>query len=167
MTYAITGLDAPNVPSVPAFLLAVLLASLPVAAGSQSVPAAAAERELLTAEAQLAAALSSVDVDQLARIWADEFVSTMADGHVTSGKRRLAALRAKKPEAGVLVISKNENVDVHAYGDWAVVLVTSSWVADGKKVGEPYQATHVWAKRDGVWSLVAAHISQVKSESSI
>jgi ketosteroid isomerase-like protein len=147
-------------------LLAVVLAVLPAAAGSQSSPVAAADAELRTAESQLAAALSSVDVDKLSRIWADDFVSTMADGRVTSGQRRLASLRAKRPEAGVLVISKNENVDVHAYGDWAVVLVTSSWVADGKKVGEPYQATHVWAKRDGVWRLVAAHISQVKSEIS-
>jgi ketosteroid isomerase-like protein len=144
-----------------AVLCACLLTGLPTGTTAQTAPLAAADQELRAAESQLTAALSSVDVDQLGRIWADDFVSTMADGHVVSGKSRLAALRAKKPEAGKLVISSNEQVDVRAYGDWAVVLVRSSWIADGKRVGDPYQATHVWAKREGVWRLVAAHISQV------
>jgi len=34
--------------------------------------------------------------------------------------------------------------------------------ADGKRVGEPYQATHIWEKRECQWRLVAAHISEVK-----
>jgi ketosteroid isomerase-like protein len=144
-----------------AVFCAGLLAALPIRTTAQSAPSAAADQELRAAESQLTAALSSVDVDELGRIWADDFVSTMADGHVISGKSRLASLRAKKPEAGKLVISSNEQVDVRGYGDWAVVLVRSSWLADGKRVGEPYQATHVWAKREGVWRLVAAHISQV------
>jgi hypothetical protein len=79
--------------------LALLMFSLvplcPAQAQSQTV--AKAELELRAAEAQLAAALSSVDLDQLSRLWADDFVSTMADGRVTSGKKRLEALRAKKP----------------------------------------------------------------------
>lgn len=85
----------------------------------------------------------------------------MADGHVISGNERLASLRAKKPESGVLLINSNAAVDVRVYGDWAIVLVTSSWLAAGKQVGAPYQATHVWAKRDGACRLVAAHISPV------
>jgi ketosteroid isomerase-like protein len=135
------------------------LTALPLAAGAAA--ASGAEQELRAAEVQLATALSSVDVKQLSRLWADDFVSTMADGHVISGNNRLAALRAKKPESGTLLISSNAAVDVRAYGDWAVVLVTSSWLAAGKQVGAPYQATHVWAKREGRWRLVAAHISAV------
>ena len=131
-------------------------------AQAQSHNAADAELELRAAEAKLAAALSSVDLDQLSQLWADDFVSTMADGRVTSGKKRLEALRAKKPDASSRVTNQNQQVDVRVEGDWALVLVTSSWVESGKQLGSPYQATHVWAKRQGRWRLVAAHISEVK-----
>jgi ketosteroid isomerase-like protein len=144
--------------------LAVLMFTIlsPRPAHAQPQNAANTERELRAAEAQLASALSSVDVDQLSRLWADDFVSTMADGRVTTGKKRLEALRAKKPDASSGLINENQQVDVHIEGDWALVLVTSSWVESGKRLGSPYQATHVWAKRNGQWRLIAAHISQVK-----
>jgi ketosteroid isomerase-like protein len=97
-------------------------------------------------ESQLAQALSSVDVDQLARLWADDFVSTMVGGHVVTREKRLESLRKQRPDGTSLLIGSNERVDVRVYGDWAVVLVTSSWLADGKQVGDPYQATHVWGR---------------------
>jgi uncharacterized protein (TIGR02246 family) len=125
-------------------------------------PSSAIDRQLRTLEAELATALSMVDVDKLSQLWADDFVSTMADGHVTTGKARLTALRAKQPDAASQVTNENQKIEVQAHGDWAVVLVTSSWIAAGKPVGDPYQATHVWAKRDGRWRLIAAHISEVK-----
>jgi ketosteroid isomerase-like protein len=125
-------------------------------------PSSAIDRQLRTLEAQLATALSLVDVDKLSQLWADDFVSTMADGHVITGKARLTALRAKKPDAASQVTNENQKIEVQAHGDWAVVLVTSSWLAAGKPVGDPYQATHVWAKRDGRWKLIVAHISEVK-----
>jgi ketosteroid isomerase-like protein len=124
-------------------------------------PGSLAEQELRAVEAQLEQALSSVDVDRLTSLWADDFVSTMADGHVVSREKRLRALRAQKPDSSSSLIGRNERVDVRVYGDWAVVLVTSSWLSNGKRVGDPYQATHVWAKRAGRWRLVAAHISEV------
>jgi uncharacterized protein (TIGR02246 family) len=148
----------------PSLGLALLMFSLwlPCASPAQPHKPADAEQQLRAAEAQLAAALSSVDVDQLSRLWADDFVSTMADGRVTSGKKRLEALRARKPDASSQVTNENQQVDVRVEGDWALVLVTSSWVESGKRLGAPYQATHVWAKRDGRWRLIAAHISEVK-----
>jgi len=144
--------------------LALLMFSLtlPRPAQAQSQNDTDAERELRAAEAQLASALSSVDVDQLSRLWADDFVSTMADGRVTTGKKRLEGFRAKKPDASSRVTSENQQVDVRVQGDWALVLVTSFWVESGKRLGSPYQATHVWAKRNGRWRLIAAHISEVR-----
>jgi ketosteroid isomerase-like protein len=125
-------------------------------------PGSDIDRQLRTVEAELATALSLVDVDKLSQLWADDFVSTMADGHVTTGKARLKALRAKKPDAASQVTNENQKIEIQAHGDWAVVLVTSSWIAAGKPVGDPYQATHVWAKRNGRWRLIVAHISEVK-----
>jgi ketosteroid isomerase-like protein len=124
--------------------------------------AQAIDHELRNVEAQLSAALSRPDVDLLSSLWADDFVSTMADGHVVSRERRLASLSGKAPDGGGEVTSTNDRIDVRAYGDWAVVLVTSSWHVDGKLVGDSYQATHVWAKRKGAWRLIAAHISSIK-----
>jgi ketosteroid isomerase-like protein len=150
-----------RLPGAPCFVtLALLLfGSTSLRAGDST---SAADQQLRTLEADLAAALSAVDVDRLSQLWADDFVSTMADGHVTTGKARLTALRAKKPDAASQVTNENQKIEVHAHGDWALVLVTSSWVAAGNPVGEPYQATHVWAKRDGRWRLIAAHISEVR-----
>jgi uncharacterized protein (TIGR02246 family) len=144
--------------------LALLMLSLLPLRPAQAEPlkTADAEQQLRAAEAELAAALSSVDIEHLSRLWADDFVSTMADGRVISGKKRLEALRARKPDASSRAINENQQVDVRVEGDWALVLVTSSWVEAGKRLGAPYQATHVWAKRDGRWRLIAAHISEVK-----
>jgi ketosteroid isomerase-like protein len=139
-----------------------VLLALPADAETQVARDSVADQEVRAVESQLSLALSSVDVDQLSRLWADDFVSTMDDGHIVSREKRLASLRAQKPDGGSHLVGSNEHVEVRVYGDWAVVLVTSSWLADGKRVGEPYQATHVWAKREGRWRLVAAHISQVR-----
>jgi ketosteroid isomerase-like protein len=146
------------------FMTAVALGALIAvnARADSSVAPGAAEQEVRAAEAQLAGALSSVDVDQLARLWADDFVSTMVGGRVVSREKRLASLRSQKPDAASSLVGTNERVDVRLYGDCAVVLVTSSWLSNGKRVGDPYQATHVWAKQAGRWRLVAAHISEVK-----
>jgi ketosteroid isomerase-like protein len=148
---------------VPSIVVAVLIvnAFLTASADTAATPRSLAEQELRTVEAQLAQALSSVNVDQLARLWADDFVSTMVGGHVVSREKRLASLRAQKPDSASSLIGTNERVDVRMYGDWAVVLVTSSWLSNGKRVGDPYQATHVWAKQMGRWRLVAAHISEI------
>ena len=129
---------------------------------AQGASRVSAEQEIRAAEAQLAVALSNVDVDALSRLWADDFVSTMADGRVTTGKKRLESLRAQKPDANSRVTNENQRVDVHVQDEWAFALVSSSWVASGKPVGSPYQATHIWAKRNGQWRLIAAHISEVK-----
>lgn len=144
-----------------AVVIASTLCAVSASADATATPASLAEQELRAVEAQLAQALSSVDVDQLARLWADDFVSTMVDGRVTTREKRLASLRAQKPDSATSLTGTNEQVDVRVYGDWAVVLVTSSWLSNGKRVGDPYQATHVWAKRGGRWRLVAAHISEV------
>jgi ketosteroid isomerase-like protein len=139
-----------------------VMSALPADADTQVARDSVAYQELRAAESRLSLALSSADADQLSRLWADDFVSTMDDGHIVSREKRLASLRAQKPDGGSHLVGSNEYVEVRVYGDCAVVLVTSSWLADDKRVGEPYQATHVWAKRGGRWRLVAAHISQVK-----
>ena len=76
------------------FLAAAVLTVNAFCAASASAdtavrPESLAEQELRAVEAQLAQALSSVDVDQLARLWADDFVSTMVGGTSCPGKNVL------------------------------------------------------------------------------
>jgi ketosteroid isomerase-like protein len=158
-----TRVGAPGRFLVVAVLVVNAFCAVSASADTPVTPGSLAEQQLRAVEAQLAQALSSVDVDQLARLWADDFVSTMVGGKVVSREKRLASLRGEKPDSGSSLIGTNERVDVRVYGDWAVVLVTSSWLSNGKRVGDPYQATRVWARRGGRWRLVAAHISEVHS----
>jgi ketosteroid isomerase-like protein len=156
-------MNAPALNTCRTWIFALLAIGLaPCAVGADSDPSRAAEQEIRSAEDQLVVALSKVDVEALSRLWADDFVSTMADGRVTMGKKRLESLRSRKPDANSSVTNKNQRVDVNVQGEWAVVLVTSVWMSAGQAVGAPYQATHVWAKRNGRWRLIAAHISEVK-----
>jgi ketosteroid isomerase-like protein len=162
MKNASSRLLARGRPLALAVLTINVMSALPADADTQVARNSVADQELRAAESQLSSALSSADTDQLSLLWADDFVTTMEDGHIVSRQKRLASLRAQKPDGGSPLVGSNEHVEVRVYDDWAVILVTSSWLANDKRVGEPYQATHVWAKREGRWRLVAAHISQVK-----
>ena len=118
-----------------------------------------ARRDVMAAEDRLADALAHADANRLGRIWAEDFISTMADGGVTTRQARLKSLR--HPDGAPQLTNRNLNVVVRPYGDMAIALVTSVWTDGVKTLGQPYQATHVWARRKGQWRLVAAHISEV------
>jgi ketosteroid isomerase-like protein len=149
-----------------AALVGALAVSTFALAESPAASRAEAQRVLQLQEERLTDALARRDIKQLERLWADDFVSTMTDGRATTRDQRFAALRAEKPGETPALSAKNERIEVHAYGEWAVVLVTSVWRMGGKTVGSPYQATHVWARQKGEWRLVAAHISQLQCPSS-
>lgn len=117
--------------------------------------------EILAREDQLSAALAASDIEKLRQIWTEDFVSTMTDGNVTTAAKRLDALARKAAVAKTKLTNQNDKVDVRPFGDFAVALVTSTWRQDGTAVGAPYQATHVWVKRQHNWRLLAAHISEV------
>jgi ketosteroid isomerase-like protein len=145
-----------------AALIGALAVSAFAHAESPAASRAAAEHDLQLQEERLTDALARRDIKQLERLWADDFVSTMTDGRATTREQRFAALRAEKPGDAAALTAKNERIEVRAYGKWAVVLVTSVWQMGGKTVGNPYQATHVWARQKGQWRLVAAHISRLE-----
>ena len=146
-------------------LAALLVAATLPSQALAATPQARSVSELTQLEERLSAALAAVDTARLRQLWAEDFVSTMADGRVTTGRNRLASLeRQPRPPASHLS-NRNDKVEVHDFGTYAVVLVTSTWVEAGQPVGEPYQATHVWAKRHGHWRLIVAHISEVTPRS--
>jgi ketosteroid isomerase-like protein len=59
---------------------------------------------------------------------------------------------------------RHPNEALYLYGNTAVVTVLSTWSgkANNQAYSSQFQATHVWAKQQGRWQLVAAHVSPVK-----
>jgi ketosteroid isomerase-like protein len=112
-------------------------------------------------EEQLNTALGRCDAVALGRMWDDNLVFVFPSGSVATKAERLAGLKRCTPGSPT---SSNEAVDVRGYGDTAVAIVVSKWsgVADGKPFTSRFRATHVWAKRSEEWTLVAAHVSQIK-----
>ena len=142
-------------------LLITLVAASAVAQSNKSTQKV--ERELIELERQLSEALARQDALVLDRLWSETLVFTFPNGQMSNKAQRLAA---QKPSADPnQLTNRNEEVKVRLYGNCAVVTVRSRWVdkAGTKQYGDPYQATHVWVKRDGRWQLVAAHVSQVKT----
>jgi ketosteroid isomerase-like protein len=146
-------------------LLLITLAAAPaLAQGNRKPPRSTQqiERELIELERQLSEALAGQDASILGRLWSETLVFTFPNGQVSNKAQRLAA---QKPSSDPnQLTNRNEEVKVYQYGNSAVVTVRSTWVDKaGTRLGDPYQATHVWVKQKGGWQLVAAHVSQVKT----
>jgi ketosteroid isomerase-like protein len=120
------------------------------------------ERQLIELERQLSDALVKEDAAVLDRLWSPDLVFTFPNGKVSNKAERLAG---QKPSAGSSQSTNtNDQVNVHVYGDTAVVTVLSTWKgkANAQEYADQYQATHVWVRQLGRWQLVAAHVSQLK-----
>jgi ketosteroid isomerase-like protein len=124
------------------------------------------ERELIELEHQLSDALVRQDAAVLDRLWSEDLVFTFPSGQVSSKAQRLAGQKpsAQPSQSDSATSNINDQVKVHLYGNTAVVTVLSTWKgkAGGQDYSSQFQATHVWAKQQKRWRLVAAHVSQVK-----
>ena len=130
---------------------------------SKSTPSRrSTERRLIELERELSDALVRQDRETLDRLWSDDLVFTFPSGEISSKAERLAS---QKPSTDSNDSSNvNDEVKVRLYGPTAVTTVLSTWKgkANGQEYSQQYQATHVWAKQQGRWQLVAAHVSQIK-----
>ncbi len=150
------------------FLLLIAMIAAPAVAQSKKKAIRSGqriERELIELERQLSEALARQDAAVLDRLWSETLVFTFPNGQISNKAQRLAA---QTPSADPSQLTnRNEEVKVHLYGNSAVVTVRSRWLdkAGTQPYSDPYQATHVWVKQDGRWQLVAAHVSQVKTQS--
>ena len=125
-------------------------------------PNSEVERQLVELERQMSEALVKQDASVLDRLWSNDLVFTFPNGKISNKVQRLAG---QKPSAESSQSSNtNDQVKVYLYGNTAVVTVLSTWrgKAGTQEYSDQYQATHVWAKQQGRWQLVAAHVSQLK-----
>ena len=122
------------------------------------------ESQLIELERQLSEALVKEDAAVLDRLWSNDLVFTFPDGKVSNKVQRLALQKPAAQPSQTQSVTTNDEIKVYPYGNTAVVTVLSTW--SGKENNQPYrsqfQATHVWAKQEGRWQLVAAHVSPVK-----
>jgi ketosteroid isomerase-like protein len=148
-------------------VLLIIVAASPALAQSKSKPSPSkrnVEGQLIDLERQLSAALVRQDAAVLDRLWSNDLVFTFPDGKVSNKAQRLAGQKPAAPSSQSESETTNDEVKVYLYGNTAVVTVLSTW--SGKENNQAYssqfQATHVWAKQQGRWQLVAAHISPLK-----
>ena len=136
----------------------VVLLVLHIATSVAQTDAAKAIEDL---EEELNSAFNRFDAATLDRLWSEDLAFVFPNGTLSNKAERQAGL--KSPPASVPT-STNESVTVKLYGDVAVAIVVSKWT--GTNAGKPFsmhfRATHVWAKTEGQWKLVAAHVSQMK-----
>lgn len=122
------------------------------------------ERQLIELERQLSDALIREDAAVLDRLWSKDLVFTFPNGKVSNKAQRLVGQKPAAQPSQSETRNTNDEVKVFLYGSTAVVTVLSTW--SGKENNQAYssqfQATHVWAKQEGRWQLVAAHVSPVK-----
>ena len=96
------------------------------------------------------------DVDRFREILADDFLCSAADGSVldkvqflelTSGPRTLRHLGGS-------------DVRIRLFGDVAIIHAATSYTTMQGVEGHG-RYTDIWAKRDGVWRAVAAHVTRL------
>ena len=128
--------------------------------------------EILQQEEQLANAKRNLDLDEIDRIYADDLLLTGVLGEPTCSKsavmdemRRGIAQRdaAKAGNTQFDTRTENEDTKVVALGDTAVAnyRFVVTFKGPNLDVRRRYRTTNVWAKRDGRWQIVAAHMAFV------
>ena len=148
-------------------VLLTIVAATPALAQSESKAAStkrSIESQLIELERQLSHALVREDAAVLDRLWSNDLIFTFPNGKVSNKAQRLALQKPAAQPSQSESATTNDEVKVYPYGNTAVVTVLSTWSgeANNQAYSSQFQATHVWAKQQGRWKLVAAHVSAVK-----
>jgi len=116
------------------------------------------EQQLKKQESDWAAAEVKKDYAVLDRIMADEYISTDPDGKVFSKAQTIASF---KSDQNVVTSEAVSELEVHVYGDAAVVTGLTKETVKGHPGTDTYRFTDTWVKRGGAWQCVAGHASRV------
>jgi ketosteroid isomerase-like protein len=96
------------------------------------------------------------DVQRFSEILADDFLCSLPDGSLIDRARFLE--RTGKP-ADISNL-EGHDVNVRLMGDFAIIHARTTYTArDGRAGAGRY--TDVWAKRDGAWVAVSAHVTRL------
>jgi ketosteroid isomerase-like protein len=111
--------------------------------------------ELLRLNADYVTSVQASDVRRFEQILAPDFWCTLADGSFVDRAQFLE--RTARPSN--LRELRAHDVQVRIIGDVAIVHARTSFITgDGREGSGRY--TDIWARRDGVWLAVAAHVTR-------
>ena len=95
------------------------------------------------------------DVQRFDEILAEDFLCSNPDGSLVDKNQFLAQTALPVTISGLSV----EDVRVRILGDVAIIHARTSYItADGQQRNGRY--TDVWARRDGKWLAVSAHVTR-------
>ena len=95
------------------------------------------------------------NVKRFEEILADDFLCSMPDGSLLDRK---AFLQQTAKPVTIRNLQAHE-VNVRLMGDFAIIHARTSYTtSDGSESGGRY--TDVWARRDGKWLAVSAHVTR-------
>jgi len=131
----------------------------------QNTPRAAAEstvsteQEILRYEEERRQAILHNDEAAMDRLLADEFIRTDYEGRTHDRADELSLYKKNRRQTESW---QANDVKVRVYSDAAVVTERAAVkdILDGQSRDAEFRFTHVWAKRDGQWQLVARHGSR-------
>jgi ketosteroid isomerase-like protein len=95
------------------------------------------------------------DVARFEQILADDFLVTLPDGRLLD-RAAFLAQTATRPSISTLAAHE---VDVRMFGDVAIVHARTTFTQANGEPGEG-RYTDVWARRNGRWLAVAAHVTR-------
>jgi ketosteroid isomerase-like protein len=129
---------------------------LRIAGGSSMAGGASNDLELLTKlNDDYIQSVQRSDVTRFNEILSDDFLCSMADGSLLDRK---AFLEQTAKPVTIRNLQAHE-VNVRLMGDIAIIHARTSYTtADAKESGGRY--TDVWAKRNGRWLAVSAHVTR-------
>jgi ketosteroid isomerase-like protein len=100
-------------------------------------------------------AVTASNVDRFSEILADDFVCSLPDGRLID--RALFLEQTGRP--ATISHLQVHDVNVRLMGDFAIVHARTTFtLADGKPGSGRY--TDVWARRNGRWQAIAAHVTR-------
>ncbi|HJZ78120.1 MAG TPA: nuclear transport factor 2 family protein [Vicinamibacterales bacterium] len=98
----------------------------------------------------------TADADRFATILAPDFVCSNPDGTLVDRDEFLKRIRA----AARLQRMDIDDVRIRLLGDVAVIHARTSFVLGDGRAGTG-RYTDIWARRDGVWLAIAAHVTRL------
>jgi ketosteroid isomerase-like protein len=117
-------------------------------------------RTLLALNEDYIRSVECSDVQRFREMLADDFMCSLPDGtHID----RDAFLKHVAAPAGISGLQAHD-VNVRVMGDFALVHARTTFTRDGRPGASRY--TDAWARRDGRWIAVAAHVTRYSREDS-
>ena len=111
--------------------------------------------QLIALNRDYIASVQTMDVKRFDEILSDDFVCSNPDGSLVD---KAGFLKQIAPPAKIKNLACND-VNVRIMGDFAIIHArTTSTLPDGRPGQGRY--TDIWARRNGQWLAVAAHVTR-------